>query len=304
MASASNKKNKAFSFIEISIVLLILGVLIAITSQVRDLIHSAKIERARSLTQNSPILSIPDLAHWYEPVLQDSFETAIDVSGNIIEDGTPIKSWFDKNNSRLHPAHAIQNNSSYQPQYFNKVFDNTIPALRFFGSNDRLSSNNASIFGKKATYFVVAKRFQSVSFSGIFSIADSSSNSDYTSIKSFRAFYENNNLIQTLSNNIYGNSMTHPGNNIEYIASAIYDGSTVKSNINGGPYTTPKSVSPNFASTKIGIGCTFIGNPEPAHDCYNGYIAEIIIYNRALKSGEIKLIENYLRNKYNINLNN
>lgn len=303
MTLASNKKYKAFSFIEISVALLIIGVLMSITLQIKDFIHSSKVERARSLTQNSPILSIPDLAHWYEPILQDSFETAIDVSGSIIEDGTPIKSWFDKNNSRLHPAHAIQNNSTYQPQYFNRVFDNTIPALRFFGTDDRLSSNNASIFGKEVTYFAVMKRIQSVIYSGIFSVVDLPSHDDFRSERSFRAFYENNNQIQSLSNNIYGNSMTHPGNNIEYFASVIYDGSNVKSNINGRPYSSPTSILPNFAATKIAIGCNLLSS-ERFTDCYNGYIAEIIIYNRALKSGEIKLIENYLSNKYNINLDN
>jgi prepilin-type N-terminal cleavage/methylation domain-containing protein len=306
MTLASNKKYKAFSFIEISIALLIIGVLMSITIQIKDFIHSAKIERARSLTQNSPILSIPDLAHWYEPVLQDSFETAIDVSGNIIEDGTQIKIWFDKNNSRLHPAHAIQNNSSYQPQYFNKVFDNTIPALRFFGTNDYMQSDKFNVIGKDITYFIVAKRASYVRHSTVFTAANSSEAYDNLTVKTFRAFYEGDGNLHLPFRAGWGANSTHVGNNKPYIAISIFTKDNKNmTKINNSNYTTI-----NLTSTQIGefnanqllIATTKQNNNYGSN--YNGYIAEIIIYNRALKSGEIKLIENYLSNKYNINLNN
>ncbi|MFM7620926.1 MAG: hypothetical protein ACKO47_04900 [Alphaproteobacteria bacterium] len=61
-----NKKSfKAFPLIELPIVILIIGILVAGVTSSSRLIKRMKITVAQNLTQSSPIPSIKDLAVWY-----------------------------------------------------------------------------------------------------------------------------------------------------------------------------------------------------------------------------------------------
>jgi len=78
----SNKKD--FSLIELSIVILIIGILVAGVTSSSRLIKRIKIATAQNITQSSPVSSIKDLAVWYETSLDKSFIDAEE------SDGTPI----------------------------------------------------------------------------------------------------------------------------------------------------------------------------------------------------------------------
>jgi prepilin-type N-terminal cleavage/methylation domain-containing protein len=56
---------KAFSLIELSIVVLIIGILVAGITQSSRLVSMMKIQSARSLTINSPVASIKGLTIWF-----------------------------------------------------------------------------------------------------------------------------------------------------------------------------------------------------------------------------------------------
>ena len=60
---------KAFSLIELSIVILIIGILVAGVTQSSRLVSRMKQISVRSMTLNSPISSIKDLYAWYETSL-------------------------------------------------------------------------------------------------------------------------------------------------------------------------------------------------------------------------------------------
>ena len=63
-----NFYKKAFSLIEISIVILVIGVAIAGISQGIELYQDARLEMARRHTKNSPINVIEDLTLWFESI--------------------------------------------------------------------------------------------------------------------------------------------------------------------------------------------------------------------------------------------
>ena len=82
---------KAFSLIELSIVILIIGILVAGVTSSSRLITRMKVITAQNLTRNSPVSSIKDLAMWYETSLDESFDNAEE------SEDSPITNWFDLN---------------------------------------------------------------------------------------------------------------------------------------------------------------------------------------------------------------
>ena len=64
---------KAFSLIELSIVILIIGILVAGVTSSSRLIRAMKLISAKQLTQSSPVLTIPDLLAWFEPTKEGIF---------------------------------------------------------------------------------------------------------------------------------------------------------------------------------------------------------------------------------------
>lgn len=299
----NSRKVTAFSLIEISMVLVILGALIGFVTEAKDFIYKSRLTAARSQTQNAPIFDIPDLAHWYETSLPDSLEPAYKISGDRIPDETRIRTWYDRNEKLYNRADLEQDNVNFQPQYFSKVFNKTIPALRFFGGDDRMLSNEAFIKGRDITFFSVAKRASYVRNSGVFSALAIGETFDNNNVKSFRGFHEIDGNKMNSFRNGWGAQVDHPGDNIAYIASGMYhDGDKLSMNVNGGTYTTitlGAVQQGEFDATRLSIACQWQNNANTA-GCYNGYIAELIFYNRALTIEERKRIEKYLSLKYDI----
>ena len=80
---------KAFSLIELSIVLLIIGILIAGVTQSSRLIEQFKLTSARSKTKSSPVNSITGLSMWLETTAIESFLE------NESENQATVSAWND-----------------------------------------------------------------------------------------------------------------------------------------------------------------------------------------------------------------
>jgi len=65
---------KAFSLIELSIVILIIGILVAGVTQSSRLLKQFRLITARNITTSSPVSTIKDLVFWIEPTLETSFD--------------------------------------------------------------------------------------------------------------------------------------------------------------------------------------------------------------------------------------
>ena len=91
-----NKFRKAYSMIEMSLLILIMGILFAGAYQGINIYSETHLSSARTLSQNSIVPRLQNLAFWYE--------TTFEKDEN--ENGKPILMWLDRNNQQL-----IKNNA-------------------------------------------------------------------------------------------------------------------------------------------------------------------------------------------------
>jgi hypothetical protein len=139
--------SKAYSMIEMSIIILGAVIIIVGAYQGYNIYRETIISRSQSLTQNSIINRIPSLLAWFETSNPDSFSSV-----NELNTGKQISVWLDKtaNKTEKFPARAGQKisntNSTFEPNnsvnpsgpiYIENSINN-IPSLRF--TND--SSNS------------------------------------------------------------------------------------------------------------------------------------------------------------------
>ncbi len=85
------KRQQAFSLIELSIVILVIGILIPGVMQGRELISKVHLQTARLLTTSSPVSSIKGLRAWYETSSSNSFD------GAVVNNNSPVTRWYDIN---------------------------------------------------------------------------------------------------------------------------------------------------------------------------------------------------------------
>ena len=283
---------KAFSLIELSIVILIIGILVAGVTSSSRLINRMRLLTAQNITRSSPVTSIKDLSVWYESSLDESFDT-----NEEVED-SPITNWFDLNPQSSYKINSTQTDVNLKPKYKNNIF-NGLPALLFDGTNDFMLANSVGISGKGLTIFMVARRNGLQTFQGMLAGMSPGGTDDASTSGSFQAFYDNNGgSLISISAGVWYSSVaqTVPRDNIAHILTTVFNGSNNIAYLNTNTGTTVNG-SPTFSVDRLFIGCRFVNNPV---FYYWGYIAEIIVFNRGLNSEERLAVTNYLSKKYNI----
>lgn len=290
-----NNFKKAFSLIEISMVILVVGILIAGISKGLDLVNDMRIATARALTDKAPMFGMENLEMWLETTSENSLATGTTSFTNVANppDKKEIGRWNDINPTLINPNnknHATQSTLAYQPLYVQDGI-NGLPALLFDGSNDFLSYNGNFLINSDYTIFIVEARTSSKNDN--FFLAGSS-------------ISQHNNLIL----GYYYNFITHSNYNSYRIDNAILDYTKPiprvhsfsfgkkfgkASYINGGQKLTGTNQNISLAS----YPGSSIGNAYGSI-FYKGYIAEIIMYSKDLNDADRKLIEAYLIEKWRI----
>ena len=92
---------KAFSLIELSVVVLIIGILIAGISQSSRLVRAMKLSTARSLTRSSDVNSIQNLTAWFDATAEGVFSSSCDYSAGIVSNYTTNYEKTSANTSTL-----------------------------------------------------------------------------------------------------------------------------------------------------------------------------------------------------------
>lgn len=278
-------KNKAFSLIELSIVVLIIGILIAGVTQGSRLVKQSRIKIAQNQTRNSPVNSIPGLTLWLETTMDNSMISA--TNGLSPEDGDSISSWNDINAQDIVKNNATQAISLNQPKYVANGLNN-LPVLSFDGTNSYFDVTNI-ITGPTYTVLTVQERLASTSGP----IIGGAANLTGVSLGYFTS-------TEVRIYNGYGGqdwspyAVTSFSSPIPQIMTFTNDSSrNTVFYMNGVSYGSQTRVLYTYPANYR------IGNSANAAK-FNGYAAEIIIYNRVLKASERQSIENYLAAKWGV----
>jgi prepilin-type N-terminal cleavage/methylation domain-containing protein len=288
------KFKSAFSLLEISIVVLIIGILISGISTGIELYQDYKINIAKNLTQNSRVGRIDGLVLWLESSQKSSFEP------NNITNGTRITKW--KNINPNISIHDRQKNDALVCWYYTDIIYgpkftengiNQLPSLEF-KNNEKSCLNIASTplgNSKSMSLFLVFKNnnlSQNILFRHGIRVFTHQ-------ILHYYGLYSSNylNLTMTSKPTLY-----------QYILDDMVSGKFFvnKTNININQsgtmvpsYTPTGSLS---TSDRFHIGSIFdnlIQNPE-------AFISEIIIFDRALNDSERNDVVYYLNQKWGLNL--
>lgn len=280
------KLKRAFSLIELSIVILIVGILVAGVTQSSRLVRQIKIQSIRNLTTNSPIPTIKDLMIWVETSLEKSFiETEA-------QNNNPVSIWYDSNPTSIEKNNAIASSAVNYPIYVDNVFNGVIPALRFDGVNDFFSFNSSAMLNSNYTVFMVEQR-RTAGVNQFFLGGSTSGN--------FHIGYGSSTFIRAgkyggINSDFFDYTVPAYTSPMPRIHTFLHSSTIGKRYwINGG--VTPEGSSNNTSVLTFYNGV--IGNTEGTW-FYNGDIAEMIIFNRALSNEERTAIEDYLGKKYAI----
>jgi len=291
-----NKKNSAFSLIELSIVILIIGILIAGVTQGSRLVKKSRVTTSKTITNSSPVSSIKNLVVWLDALSQEDFIESLD-------DGTDIETWYNINPQSTQSYNATQSTESKRPTYVEDGI-NGLPALEFNRSEGDCMAIADGVDGdsENVTGFLI---FQPTATSGEMDLIEkwvwpgpdrkypyvlryltrSSSYlfASYDGTESPVAFVETG---VTLTKPILFSFRRLAGQNLKLWANRIQVGETVSDNVSLG--TTSNDID-------LYIGCR--GNNWAYSD---GYFGEVVIYNRALKTKERTDVEDYLMKKWKI----
>jgi prepilin-type N-terminal cleavage/methylation domain-containing protein len=290
------KNSKAFSLIELSIVILIIGILVAGVTQSSRLIRQMALSSAKSLTTSSPVPSIAGLVSWYEPTLDKSFDEA------EASDNSTVSNWYDINPTSVSKINLIQSDPNRRPTYVVNGL-NGLPSLKFNGANTYLQSNgfipehNTNNF----SLFIVTMNFLNSVASHKSIFCNRYGPAPYNVLRGFTIYSFSNTYNITMGT---GNGWDGPsGQTVVYGTADII--SLIRDNVNStlyknglNPAVRPMNYLPNtIRPTSVG-GMTAC----ELNDVYffNGYINEIILYNRNLTNDERQDVEKYLAKKWAI----
>ena len=290
-----NKNHTAFSLIEISMVILVVGILIAGISNGVDLYDDYRLKVAQNLTKNSRVSRIPDLELWFETTSENSLATGTSTFTDKPNpaDLDPIGRWNNINPNILPSArnHATQATSTNQPQYIRNGI-NGLPALKFDGSNDFFSFNGNFLVGSDYTIFVVETR--SVGGISVF-LSGNQPSPNKMLILGYNQF---NQIIHSH----YGSDLvvgiptfTSPISRMHSFLFSKVSGKAIYTN----------GVTKNFNSSQTSPLTSYAGSAianNRNQNYYNGSIAEMIFYSRTLTDQERQGVETYLSKKWSIKI--
>ncbi len=303
-------KNRAFSLIELSIVVLIIGILIAGVTQGSRLVNASKVQTAQTLTQSSPVTSISGLALWLETSRDASFIST------QTSNATALTKWYDTNPQSTNNFNHFTSASASTT--YKTIGINGLPSVSFVGTaastpyfSGTISPNALSPIKtpySAYTVFVVARvtnisAANTIFYNGTFASNDGfgiqSSAAGKVSVIGGTSFDATAGtasavanaariMVATISpNSALGATATQV---VSTYVNGTKDGTTT---LTGTPVVTP--------TVNMYIGNKAAGSA--VSDPFIGDISEIIMFDTVLKASDRQAVEQYLGKKYGIAVN-
>jgi len=277
------KENSAFSLVELSIVILIIGLLTAGILQGRTIATKAKLQAAQLLTTQSPVHDIENIVAWWETTSANSFNET------EAQNAATVSVWKDINSKSLVAINMTQTNPNDRPIYKTNVM-NGLPMLEFRGGDNYFNIADGTVpYGdSNYTVFIVAK----------FGICAGSCNilaSGAASSTNLNSFQYNSSSVRN-SWNASALTTTAAVNNLHIYNFTYSNSSGRKIFIDG--IQSASDASSGRTSTNA---ANYLGSTS-ASAGIDGYVGEVIIFDRNLKSEERKSVEKYLSNKWGVSV--
>lgn len=279
----SSKEIKAFSLIEMSLVVVIIGLLIFGITKGGNLITSSRLNAAKLLTQRSVVPKIDGLVAWYETSLPTAFpkDEAID--------GSQISTWYDNNPDSLEGSKNTLTRTASSSLLYEELGINNLPSLYFVSTANLVLSDFYQGSDVKNTIFLVIQP-SSISSSDEIIVDSASGSQTYVSIT-------NSDINIYIGS--YKSYSTTIASGENYIIASYLSPRVCKTYVND-PDTMVDNTT-RFCGTNQRTGLT-VGTDMNGSNPYTGFISEVIIYNRGLKDQERTDVMKYLSRKYNINI--
>ncbi len=289
-----NYHRKGFSLVELSIVILIIAILVVGVTQSSRLISITRLATAKQLTQSSPVSSIRGLIGWYEATSEKSF------SIEDPDDNFRVQMWKD-----INPQEVLKNNLVSPDLDSSPIFRsnciNSLPCLEFNGTK---FLNNTVNFGSANQLSIFAVFRINNLGSGIQSII-SSKGLRVTENLAFTYGIDQAPIDKIYYASPKAESVSAFGAGklvakVDYLTYMIDDGFSVNQYVSDHFSTSSASVTGAKNISFFTVGAWDDGTYT--QELINGYISELIIFNRALKIEERKEVEKYLTKKWKIKM--
>lgn len=288
MNSFHLKNKKAFSLIELSIVILIIGIIVAGVTQSSRMIGAFRLHSARTITQSSPIHSITGIFMWFDATAIN----AIDITDP--DDGQAVTTLNDLNPHSATKRNLTQNTAGSKPAYTLSQINN-LPVIRFDGaSNDFMTTSlkfSEICPTNQITMFIVAKLRANGATQVLFSLEGT----QRISIE-FSSGVPRFDFVDGSGAGILSGSGTI-FNLVRLLT--FYKSDTTQTIYVNGAQNATKSNSLTFTDTATNtlyFG-RFASNLQTTID-----VGEVIIFDRGLKTEERQAVQNYLGKKWGITL--
>lgn len=326
---------KAFSLIELSVVVLIIGILIAGITAGSRLVRNSKLVSAAQFTKSSDINSIPDLVLWLEPTQENSFATTSSNTDTLtysnvagLQDSAYLKDTLRPDNREYvarwnditpravagNKKSVYQETGSRRPMYIANAI-NGLPALQFDGISQYLYSQNNNTTPSAPP---LAEGDDSYTMIAVFSFHPSATTGDRNVFCQITNNSSNApgkvssmNMPNVLRLDIAGqvvDSNLSVKTSTPYIAiikledKQIMSTNNIYFSLNNSVSNTTFDTANLTLSSDVLIvgGCGNINNPPIL--IFQGYIGEVMVFDRALKNEEIDIVNKYLSKKWGIAL--
>ena len=320
----SHKKNRAFSLIEISVVIVIVMIMIAGLIQGSRLIGSMRITTARNVTNSSAMPWINYIVTWYDATAADAFNESENNDGNKVSrwNGAEIR-YSDRIN-------ITQVDDAKKPIFVSNGMYG-LPSIKFDGVDDYFVSEyleQSVLTYRSGAVFIVfepkttsatAKRsiFYQPSecgrefdvgygfggLAGNLGLASSSGDcgSTHATTSSLNLVVPNEKIV--VSMNIYQAPMIK-GNtsNIKIYRNGYLE---TTSKVGDGYNSTLIETTKKYAdgSERIYVGARKTSDSANPSSFFEGLLGEMIVFNRSLNNEDRKEIEKYLGKKWGIKVN-